>query len=275
MKTRILVLVALILIGTIEGYARKKVDGNGNVVTKSVQVTNYTSVEIGSGIEHSTRLYKHDSNKSPAFNYTQAKGNASFQITIDENLFPLLEIKSVGGTLSIEVKDRAIMNPTKLIIKSQSEGLNNIRISGCVDFVFDNAFTSDKLTLKLSGAGDVSMKNATRVGEFNATISGASDMVADNLVCEKMDCGISGAGDFNLKGKADKAKFRISGAGDLEAFDFEVKDLECSVSGAGDLDVYATGTLNASVSGTGDIRYKGNATANTHVSGLGDIRKVN
>ncbi|MDR1880469.1 MAG: DUF2807 domain-containing protein [Tannerellaceae bacterium] len=260
--------------GTCSVHA-EKVKGNGSIVTKEVQVSEFKGIEFGPGIEWNDRFFGKKS-KNPVFRYSQTEGEAALEITVDENLYPLLLISSSNGTLSIGVKEGKRIIPSRLEISGHSKTLQNVSVSGCGDFVLMNDLKTDDLAITVSGAGDVKLDKPVRVERFKVRVSGAGDLKASDLVCEEIESQVSGSGDVTLKGKAERGVFGVSGAGDMGAFDFIVKELDCSVSGSGDLDVHATGRLNVSVSGAGDIRYKGDAPVQLiKKTGAGDIRQVN
>lgn len=276
MKRRVFLFITgfLLLTGSFTLLHAEKIKGNGNIITKEVQVPEFKTVSVGPGVECSSRFFNKDSYQTPVLNYTQVTSASTLSVTIDENLFSYLEINSDRDGLSIRTKKGAAINPSKFEINASSRELKKVSVSGCIDFVTTNSFKSDKLDINISGASDVKINHSAQIDQFYIRISGAGDLIAENLVCEELESNISGAGDIMIKGKADKAKFTVSGAGDINAYDFIVKELECRVSGSGDAKIMATETLDASVSGTGDIHYKGNARANTKVSGFGDIKKV-
>lgn len=275
MEKKIWIFVCLFLLGSAYTSAfAAKVKGNGNIVTKEVNVGEYDQIVIGAGIECNSRLFDRRSYENPVFNYKQVKGKETLSVTIDENLFPLLEINTSGKELSIRVKKGNTINPSRMELNGVSENLQKVSVSGCMDFSLNSRFTSDRLEISISGASDVKINNQAMINRMNIRISGAGDFVADNLTCKEIDSSVSGAGDVTLTGNADNGKFTVTGAGDIKAFDFVVKKLECRVSGAGDIRANATEIFNASVSGTGDIHYKGNAVAETKVSGFGNIKKV-
>ncbi|MDR1403662.1 MAG: DUF2807 domain-containing protein [Tannerellaceae bacterium] len=254
----------------------EKIRGNENIITKEIQVSNFKSIVVGPGVECSSRFFNFKKNayQSPVLNYTQTKETTALSVTMDENLFSYVEIISDENELSIRTRRGIAINPSRLEINASSKELKQVTVSGCIDFVTANSFKSDQLAIDISGASNVKLNHSAQIELFDIRISGAGDLLAEELVCKKLEINISGAGDIKIKGKADRANFTVSGAGDINAYDFIVEDLECKVSGSGDAKIMATETLNASVSGIGDIRYKGNAKANTRVSGFGGIKKV-
>ncbi|MDR1203414.1 MAG: DUF2807 domain-containing protein [Tannerellaceae bacterium] len=276
MKKRVFLFITGLLLwaGSFTFLHAEKIKGNGSVITKEIQVSDFKSIAVGPGIECSSRFFNKNTYQSPVLNYTQTTATSALSVTMDENLFSYLEIKSDGNELLIRTPKGIAINPSKLEIKASSKELKKVAVSGCIDFVTANSLKSDRLDITISGASDVKINHSAQIERFNVSISGAGDLIVEELVCKELESNISGAGDIVLKGKADKARFTVSGAGDIKAYDFIVKELECKVSGSGDAKIMATETLNATVSGAGDIRYKGNARANTRVSGFGDIKKV-
>lgn len=277
MKTKVTALVILLFLCVTAGYA-EKVQGNGTIISKDIQISDYTELRIGVSINYSNNasFFKKEDYKGPVFNYTQKPGNSMLQITTDENLLPLLDIHVSNGCLHIRAsKNNLQLNPTKLVISSSSQKLEMANISGSIDFVFQNSFSGENLKMEISGAADVYMNKPVRItNTCEIKVSGAGDMKARDLVCRDIKANISGAGDLDLKGKAETGEYKVSGSGDLAAYDFVVKDLECKVSGSGDIHAYATENLYARASGSGDIKYKGNPRNDTRCTGAGDIKRV-
>ena len=104
MKTKLVAVIALIFCAFMAEAS--KVEGNGNIITKEISVDNYSEIELGGNIEYSgNNFWGNRSNKKfPVFKYTHGR-SASLKITIDENLFPLLSIKSNNGRLAIRIQD--------------------------------------------------------------------------------------------------------------------------------------------------------------------------
>ena len=92
MKKLALAFIGLIAFGTISCYA-EKIKGNGNIITKEIQVADYTGLIVGQGIESNGSFFA-GKNKSPQINYSQQTGKAGLKITIDENLLPLIKFNT-------------------------------------------------------------------------------------------------------------------------------------------------------------------------------------
>lgn len=276
MNKLILACIGLIAIGTMSCYG-ERVNGNKNIVTKEIQVSDYNDLKISPSISSSSNgFFLSGKNQSPQINYSQQAGKAGLTITIDENLLPLLNIKSEGRLLSIEVKTDYQINPSKLIIHTHSSELKKLRVSGSIDFFLKSPLSGDNIEIIASGASDVYLEKPVRIAnlcKFNQ--SGSSDLKVDNLECDQIETRSSGSSDLFLTGKANDGKFRCSGSSDIKAYGFTLKNLKCSASGSSDIFITVTESLDASASGSSDIKYKGNPKVNKHSSGASDIKQAN
>ncbi len=105
-------------------------------------------------------------------------------------------------------------------------------------------------------------------------ISGANDVEVVGINEKEFSVNLSGAGNVDLKGIADRVRAELSGAGNIDARELKAKDVVICVSGAASADVYAKESLDASVSGVGSIDYYGNPEkTRTNVSGVGSITR--
>ncbi len=252
-----------------------KVKGNGNVITKEIPVSEYDKLDLGGDVSVSKNGPWGGKNADgPIFKYTHGKA-ATLTITMDENLFEYLKVKSDGGELSIRTRNNTRIRPTRCVIESGSENLESLRVSGSMDFESQNAIEEESLDIKVSGGGDISFPEKVTTRSCRFTISGGGDLDCGQLDCGELACKVSGGGDARLRGKADKADYTISGGGDLNAYGIDVRVLECSVSGGGDARVRASETMKLSASGGGDLYYKGPAKVSKSKSGAGDIHDAN
>lgn len=273
MRISFIAFIALVFCAFTAG-ARDVVEGNGKMITKVISVDNYDRIALGGNIEYTgNRSWGYRGNKKfPVFKYTHGR-HASLKVTIDENLFSLLNIKSGNGEISIYVQDGTRIKPTDYVIEGSSRSLKYLKVSGPMDFEAQNAFSEDHLEIRISGSSDVNFPHKIDLRSGDFSVSGSGDLAFDNLNCGNLTSKVTGSGDIDLKGKADEAQLAVSGSGDIKAYNFSVKELKCSVSGSGDARVYATENMRLSVSGSGDIRYKGPANVDKSKSGSGSIKR--
>jgi hypothetical protein len=167
------------------------IKGNGNVITETRTIPDFTSVEADG-----------------AFTITWSNAPAGLKITTDQNLLSHIETTMHGTKLRIH--SRGQLRPTDGIkVTLASSALSGARLTGAV------RLTATKLSgkgLYLEGTGATRVVADGTVEELMATMSGASKLEAESLQAETVELAISGAG------KADVAaskvlKVSISGAG--------------------------------------------------------------
>lgn len=274
MKKLALAFIGLIAFGTISCYA-EKIKGNGNIITKEIQVADYTGLIVSQGIESNGSFFA-GKNKSPQINYSQQTGKAGLKITIDENLLPLIKFNTEGGILKIETQRGTRINPSRLVIDTHSAELKKLGVSSSFDFILESSLSGDNIEINASGASDVYLEKPMRIANLcKINLSGASDLKTSDLECHRIETHSSGSSDLYLNGKANEGKYNCSGSSDIKAYGFTLKTLECSASGSSDILTIVTESLNASASGSSDIKYKGNPKVKKHSSGSSDIDPVN
>lgn len=273
MKRITFAIISLIAFSTISCFA-EKIKGNGNIITKEIQVADYKQIKVGQGIETGGNSF-FGKNQSPQVNYTQKGGKSGLKITIDENLLSELKFNSNGDVLQIETERGTRINPSKLIIETHSSELNKLGVSGGIDFFLRSSLSGENLEISASGASDVYLEKPIRITNLcKINLSGASDLKVSDLICDRIDTHSSGSSNMNLKGKANDGKYSCSGSSDIKAYDFVIKRLKCSASGSSDIFTTVTEKLEANASGSSDIKYKGNPEVKKHSSGSSDIDHI-
>ena len=122
----------------------KKVKGNGDIITKEISVRDYSAIKVGStamGYSDSWfSLFSRGGNPSYVFGYTQGE-SASLRITIDENLYPYINVQVKNEELSISTENGTQLSPTRFKIEGTSKKLEKSKMSGCMDFVLRSALS--------------------------------------------------------------------------------------------------------------------------------------
>lgn len=272
MKTKSALLVILAVLCTLSCQAEKKIKGNGVKKTRTIELAAFDKIQYSGNIEWSDA--SRHGEKAPVFEYTVEQGPSSLQVTLDENLYPYLNIQAKQGKLSVKVRENVRICPTVFIVRGSSEGLTELQASGSMDFVLKSPLSGNELSVKASGATDIYMKLPVRYTKFNLNASGASDISVKDLECRDIECYTSGSSDVTLGGKAVNGILKASGSADIAAYKLKVEKMECSASGSADVEVYVTQQINARASGSGDIAYKGNpSNVKCHESGSGEISR--
>ena len=243
MKTAAKILIALFI--TVFGFSEanaqwwgKRVKGNGNITTKTVNVGSYDGVRgVGSMDVHLERGTE-----------------GTIQVTTDDN---------IQEYVIIEVKDDI------LVVRLKKNSNVSTRKGIHVTVPFESISS-----VSLTGSGDVDTKDTIDSPEFTARVTGSGDVRLD-INTGKLDAKVTGSGDIMLRGKAVDTEIRVSGSGDFKGESLESDNTDVSVSGSGDARVTAYKSLRARVAGSGDIRYKGSPdTSDTKVSGSGSIKSM-
>lgn len=230
--------VAFTLMGVSEGQAQwgnKKVVGNGNVTTKTVNTGDYDAIKgVGSMDIHLEK---------------GSEGN--IRVTTDENLQEYIIVEVKENTLVVRTKKNMYLKTKK--------GIH-------VAVPFD-----DISEIALVGSGDIDTKDTIDAKSLELRVTGSGDVVLD-VNAGRLEARITGSGDMKVEGNAVDLEVSLSGSGDFRGFELDAQNTEASVSGSGDIQVVAKNSLKARVNGSGDITYKGNPEkSDTKTSGSGDI----
>ena len=187
-----------------------------------------------------------------AFNIVISQSDANaVKVDAPDNLQSQIKTEVKDGILSLSAEGN-MKGDKDVTVYIKAKALASIDVSGSVDVKTDKSLTSDKLIVKSSGAGDVTLE----------------------LKANEITTDISGAGDVHLKGTANLLTADVSGAGDLKASNLEAEKANIKVSGAGDAKINVKQILDADVSGAGSIIYKGNPVErNVNITGAGSVRE--
>jgi hypothetical protein len=143
-------------------------------------------------------------------------------------------------------------NHKKVVVYVTAKDLNSIVVSGSGDVLFKDGITTNSLSLRVSGSGDMQ-------GKVDA---------------KTLESKISGSGNMKLTGRTESSSVRVSGSGNFSAGDLLTVSSSVHISGSGNARINASDKVDASVSGSGDVRYTGTAKSIfMSKSGSGQISK--
>ena len=230
--------LSIAIMGTGDTFAQwsnKKVVGNGNVTTKTVNTGSYDAVKgIGSMDVH-------------------LKKGAEGTITVktDDNLQEYIVVEVENNTLKIRTKKNYNLKTKKGIhVYVPFDDISEVSLTGSGDIDTEDPIESDNLEIKVTGSGDVALEVAATT----------------------VDATVTGSGDIVVTGTTTNLDVRVTGSGDFDGDGLRSENTEATVSGSGDASVYASKWLKARVHGSGDIQYDGNPDKrDTKVSGSGSI----
>jgi hypothetical protein len=236
--------ISLLFTSCLSIIAADSVKGNGELINKTIGISDFSKIKA----ETQTKIY-----------FSQGQNPGSLEFTVDENLWEYYEIYTQDDVLYIKLKEefkrKVRLRPTKSAITVSSELLEKITIVGSSDFHFCNNFHSEKLSISITGSGDIFAKE--------------HPVQIDNFSLE-----ITGSGDAYLSGAIQKAEVKITGSGDISALNCEIKELDVKISGSGDVSAFVTDKLDVRIAGSGDVQYKGDPTVSSSISGAGKVKKL-
>jgi hypothetical protein len=232
-KTTTFLIISILLVASCNLIGE---NGSGNVIRQERHVSSFNAIDV-----------------SGAFDVYLSQGSTqSVIVEADDNLMNLIKTEVKGNTLEISNKE-PIGHAKSLKIYLTVTDLKEIQLSGAVNIQTQTKLKVDDLSIDVSGATDSKM-----------------DFDVQKL---KVDC--SGGSKLHFSGSAIVASFDVSGAVDLFAFDMVTEKMDLGISGAGKAEVNVTKEFNADISGAASVRYKGNPEKiSQDVSGAGSIKKA-
>ncbi|MFO7722707.1 MAG: head GIN domain-containing protein [Bacteroidales bacterium] len=208
--------------------------GDGNVIRREMHVeAPFTAIRVSGSVNV---FYRQDA-------------TSKIEIVVDSNLLEYIEIEIDEETLEIRQKmNLRFTTPVKLLVSAPD--LRKITVDGAAEVHIPDTLYTDHFTLDIRGAG----------------------MAKLLLDCNQLSTVISGAGEIQAKGRADRAISQINGAGKLTATRLITKTHKITMSGAGSAYITAIDSLDATINGAGLIEYHGNPVINQDINGVGKIR---
>lgn len=223
MKKAIHVLTYICCIATLAfaSCKGKSVQGDGNVISHEIPIEIYSEIKVEGAID---------------IVYNAKPDEAAYlRIEADDNIIPLIDVKVKGRSLT--VKARESINPSRFVIYTNSPSLKYVESKGASNIQLRGAIAGDELKIEMKGTGNFK---------------------ADNLVYDKAEFQLKGAGNMEMAGQVHKAKIEISGTGDIKASDLLVNEMESSIRGSGNIDINVLDKLSVEIKGSGTVAYKGN-----------------
>jgi hypothetical protein len=240
-------------------FASNKVQGNGKLTTKTITIADFNSIKIEGGAD---------------LIYSQNVEPSSVEVTVDQNLHQYVSIDVQNRSLTISFKGAKVKHFTKFIVRANSKWLRKAEVGGSGSFIVNTALTGDELDIYSSGNALVQLSQPVKLGELNLDSSDGSNIIANDIDVESLDCNI-GSGTITIKrGKATSATCEIAGSGDLYALELSSPDISCRILGSGVARVNASSQLKARILGSGKVLYRGTPRLDEKVIGKGKVEGV-
>ena len=214
MKTKVLLLIAC-LMTTLTGFAitEKTVDGNGNVITKEISISDYNEISTVGVME---------------FIYEQSDAAPYLKVTIDENLFPLLKINVEGKELKVGPKrinessrngNTYNLNPTTFKVVTNSREIKELNVVSSGDFIIASPINISKLEINMAGSGNILLKKKVEGNKLEVNLASSGSVVASDIDLRGVECSLAGSGFIQIGGKAEQAEYNLAASGSIKAYD--------------------------------------------------------
>jgi len=213
----------------------QRVRGNGNVITKTRNVSDYDKVAVAG-----------------SFDVKLVAGNeGKLTIKAEENLLEYLITEVDGDKLKIKWKKGVSIRTTKgVLVTVPFEDLEAVSLSGSGDVFTEDVIKADSFKTALSGSGDIKLA----------------------VKATSLSSAISGSGDIKLTGSTTRLKCSLAGSGDFHGYELTSNEAEVSIAGSGGIEIHVSENLKARVAGSGDVYYKGDPKIqDVKVSGSGTV----
>ncbi len=218
-----------------QNWFGKRIRGNGHVVTKVRETSEYNAISIGG-----------------SFDVVLVKGKEG-KITIkgEENIIDVIITEVKGGTLKVKFKNNVNIRITKrLTITIPFNEIEAISLGGSGNLKSEDVIKADNIKLSLGGSGNIyAIVNANNVKSS-----------------------IGGSGNIKISGTTDKFTCSIAGSGSIKAYGLQANTINAKIAGSGSIKTTVKNKIKAKVVGSGNIYYKGNPKyINSKSIGSGDV----
>ena len=127
--------------------------GNGKLSTKKITIDDFNAIKLRTGWID--------------FNYEQSNLLRIFEITVDENLHPYVNIDIQDRVLTVGFKGAKVDHFTKFIVKTNSKWLKEVKASGNANFIANSPLKGDELKINANSNCLVQLKQKVEVGKLD------------------------------------------------------------------------------------------------------------
>ena len=234
-KTRITVLLLILITTTSCMFDGFGIQGNGNVVTEDRKISSdFTEIKASQGIQV----------------FLTQGTDAELSIEADDNIIDLIVTEIEGDVLKIYF-DKNVNRATKNVYLTAVD-INSIRTSSGANVKGENTIKTTSISLKSSSGSGINV-----------------DLIADNVSSD-----VSSGANMRLSGRTQTFDGDASSGSHIKASNLESEVAKVDVSSGASIDLYASEKITAHASSGGDIDYSGNPkTVSKSKSSGGSISK--
>ena len=209
--------------------------GSGNVISEERQVSDISSISIGSSMNL----------------FIEQTGSESVRIEADDNIIPYISTQKTGEELKIQYKLVSLTTKNPVNFYVTVKDLSKIKVSSSATVKCDDLKTE------------------------NLSIEMASSSKGDLTVyVTKLDLNIGSSAVITLSGEAVSQDIKLGSSGKLEAYNLVSKDCKIVAQSSGFANINVSEKLDAQISSSALVNYKGDPEINSKISSSGDLNKV-
>ncbi len=273
-----LLILAVVVQSAFGGWRDKKIEGSGNVVTESRDVSGIEAVNLATV---GTLIITVGSEEK-------------LEIEAEDNLIEYIQTDVDGGQLVIELESPYSFDINEpilyhLTVKSLEEieassagdieapalkaGRMFVRISSAGNIDIEK-IEADMLDIQISSAGDLNIDDVV-AKEVEVDINSSGDTRIRALISDYLDVNINSSGNFSvLGGKVKEQEIQISSSGDYKGKRLESETASVTSGSSGDAEVFVTGYLKARLGSSGDVLYAGDPEVDKRTGSSGRVRRT-
>jgi hypothetical protein len=126
----------------------------------------------------------------------------------------------------------------------------------------------------LAGSGNIIAEGNINSDELQMKVSGSGNIEVKDFQGEEVGIALSGSGNVMMAGSAEELGIAISGSGNVNTGKLSVSECSVKISGSGNCSVNVSGELDAKISGSGSVTYSGRPQVDAVVSGSGKVKSM-
>lgn len=240
----------------IEAIRETQVVGNGVMVSKTIPLPDYTTLEVERGVE-------------VRYVATQTQ---QLSVSTHENLMPYVVVTCQLGHLKITI-DSALYRVGDIdvvVTLPMNPKLARINASSAAEVNFQEPLVLIH-DLELEARSSAEINGKIQAKRVVMSTSSSAEMELDLLV-DALKAHISSSASVELSGACREAELMVTSAAELDAEQLQITECRAHASSAGEIDLWCTGRLQAEASSAGEIVYCGPCSVVKQQSSAGEVR---
>jgi hypothetical protein len=209
--------------------------GSGNVISEERQVSDISSISIGSSMNL----------------FIEQTGSESVRIEADDNVISYVTTQKTGGELKIQLKSVGFGSIHPINCYVTVKDLSKIKVSSSATIKCDDLKT-ENLSIEMASSSKGTL----------------------TIHVTKLNLNIGSSADLTLSGETVSQDIKLGSSGRLEAYSLVSKDCKILAQSSGSANINVSEKLNAQISSSAHVNYKGDPEINSKISSSGSLNKA-